>query len=128
MALYQSLGRLVTLMFGDAYYAPLNDNLGTVSGYPVTPISKISLGSPAAADTNYIVESVAISDGSTTALTLAHSTLDVPRNIQAVAAATSSSDAILNIVGICFSFALIFFIIFHAAHTQRHENIVIVGR
>lgn len=99
MALYQSLGRLVTLMFGDAYYAPLNDNLGTVSGYPVTPISKISLGSPAAADTNYIVESVAISDGSTTALTLAHSTLDVPRNIQAVAAATSSSDAILNIVG-----------------------------
>lgn len=99
MALYQSIGRLVTLMFGDAYYAPLNDDYGQTAGYPVTPISQISLGSPVAADTNYIVELVAIADGSTTALTLAHSTLDVPRNIQAVAAAASSSDAVLNIVG-----------------------------
>lgn len=99
MALYQSLGRLVTLMFGDAYYAPLNDTLDRVAGYPVTPVSQISLGTPAAADTNFIFESANIADGSTTALTLANTTLDVPRNIQAVAQAASSSDAVLNIVG-----------------------------
>ena len=99
MALYQSMGRLVTLMFGDAYYARLNDTFDEVAGYPVTPISKISLGSPAAADTNYIFESANIADASTTALTLAHTTLDVTRNIQAVAQAASSSDAVLNIIG-----------------------------
>jgi hypothetical protein len=97
MAVYQSLGRLVTLMFGDAYYPQLNDNLDRHAGYPVTQISKISLGSPAAADTNYIVESSTITDAATTALTLAHTTLAVPRSITAVGAA--GSDAILNIVG-----------------------------
>lgn len=99
MTIYQSLGRDVVNTFGDAYYAPLNDTLGGVAGYTFTPISKISLGTPAAPVTNYIVTSTAISDGSTTALTLAHTTLDVPRNITASAQATSSSDAILNIVG-----------------------------
>jgi hypothetical protein len=99
MALYQSLGRLVTLMFGDAYYAPLNDSLYGVAGYPVTPISKISLGSPAVASADYLVTTVNVADASTTALTLAHTTLDVPRNISAVAQAASSSDAVLNIVG-----------------------------
>ena len=86
-------------MFGDAYYAPLNDTFDRVAGYPITPIVQISLGTPAAADTTFIFESANIADGSTTALTLAHTTLDVPRNIQAVAQAASSSDAVLNIVG-----------------------------
>jgi len=97
MALFQSLGRLVTLMFGDAYYAPINDNKDGVAGYPVNLISKISLGSPVVADVNYIAESQAIVDAAVTALTLAHTTLDVPRNITATGA--SGADAILNVIG-----------------------------
>lgn len=95
MALYQSLGRLVTLMFGDAYYAPLNDTFDSVAGYPVTPISKISLGTPVAASANYISTSSTISG--TTALTLAHTALDVPRNVTAVGGA--GANAVLVIVG-----------------------------
>jgi hypothetical protein len=96
--LYQSLGRLVTLMFGDAYYPQVNDAHDGVAGYPVTPISKISLGSPAVANVNYIAASQAIVDAATTALTLtATTTLAVPRNITATGA--TGADAILNIVG-----------------------------
>jgi len=97
MALFQSLGRLVTLMFGDAYYAPINDNKDGVAGYPVNLISKISLGSPVVADVNYIAESQAIVDAAVTALTLAHTTLDVPRNITATGA--TGADAVLNVIG-----------------------------
>jgi hypothetical protein len=95
--LHQSLGRLVTLMFGDAYYAPVNDAHDGVAGYPVTPISKISLGSPVVADVNYIAESQIIADGAVAALTLVNTTLDVPRNITATGAL--GDDAILNVVG-----------------------------
>lgn len=99
MALYQSIGRAATLMFGDAYYAPLNDTMGSVAGYQINPPARISLGVPAAPVTNYIVTSTSVADGSTTALTLANTVLDVPRNIQASAQAASSSDAVLDIVG-----------------------------
>jgi hypothetical protein len=95
MATYQSIGRLVTLMFGDAYYAPLNDSLGTVAGYSVNPISQISLGTPAAPVVDYITVSTTVSG--TTAFTLAHTSLDVPRSVTAVGAA--GANAVLNIVG-----------------------------
>jgi hypothetical protein len=94
MAIYQSLGRLVTLMFGDAYYAPLNDSLGTTAGYTVTPISKISLGTPVLGTANSIVTSTTVSG--TTAFTIAGQP-DVARNITAVGGV--GADAVLNIVG-----------------------------
>jgi len=95
MALYQSIGRLVTLMFGDAYYAPLNDSLGTTAGYSVNPISQISLGAPSAPSANFIVTSTTVSG--TTAFTIANATLDVPRSVKAVGGV--GADAVLNIVG-----------------------------
>jgi len=97
MALFQSIGRLVTLMFGDAYYAPVNDSKDGVAGYPVNLISKISLGSPAVASANFIATTQAIVDAAVTPLTLANTTLAVPRNITATGA--SGADAILDIVG-----------------------------
>jgi hypothetical protein len=97
MAIYQSLGRLVQLVFGDAYYAPLNDTLDHHAGYPITPVSRISLGSPVVADVDWIVTTQAIVDAAVTPLVIAHATLDVPRNITAVGA--SGADAILDIVG-----------------------------
>lgn len=85
----------MTLVFGDAFYPPLNGGFDNHAGYPVTPVSKITLGSPAAVNAAFISASSTISG--TTPLILAATTLDVPRSVTAVGAA--GANAVLVIVG-----------------------------
>lgn len=82
------LSNATTLSYGEAYFAPAHDRYGH-RGAPITPIAKVSLGSPAALDADGYAAAQAVATAKNLTLNGALSGVaDVARGVQAV-----SSDA-----------------------------------